>query len=93
VPRILAGEVNNKLCDIDITNSTSSIIINSNIPIPPTASVKIEKGHYRGENVSWQKVVEPTMSITIEKNWINVPYGENFNALIELIGKDKYNVE
>lgn len=93
VPRVLAGEVDNKLCDINITDSTSSITINSNTPTPPPASVKIGKGHYRGENVSWQKIVEPTMSITIEKNWINVPYGENFEALIELVGKDKYNVE
>ena len=50
---------------------------------------KILKGFYRGEVASWYRINEPTLNITVRKQWKNIPDDTPYEALIRIVDSDK----
>ena len=50
---------------------------------------KILKGFYRGEVASWYRINEPTLNITVRKQWKDIPDDTPYEALIRIVDSDK----
>ena len=57
---------------------------------PPNTDVKITKGWYRGEVVSWQLVNEPTFNISLDIDWSRFSEEEKAYFNIQLINAKSY---
>ena len=73
--------------------STCQISMATSASTPPSEDVKVIKGWYRGETVSWGAVNEPIFDINVHSIWVGFPEGSEPSGIVTLIGYDKNDNE
>ena len=79
-------------CTFAKTVNDSSITANPTFLSSSTIArtkTKILKGFYRGEVASWYRINEPTLNITVRKQWKDIPDDTPYEALIRIVDSDK----